>query len=294
MLHYIRKYGILHFPKTMIRISFKRHMGYWPSLEEPKTFNEKLQWFKLYVRDPVIPKCADKYLVRDYVAQKIGEQYLVPLLGVFDSVDEIDLNKLPDQFVLKPNHASGEVIICHDKTQMDWMTEKRKMTQWLKQNYYYQTGEWGYKDIKPKIISEELLPGDIIDYRFFCIKGTPLLCNITADAGHSSRQTYVDMTFRSVGGGLNQGDAVFKKPRAWDAMRRIVKTLSVDFPFIRVDLYNVEGKIYFGELTFSPANGMDKCLPDKWDKILGEKYDLTLFMEEKRKIGKVVRWANVK
>lgn len=167
MLYYIRKYGNLYFPKTMIRLSFRRHMGHWPRLKAPQTFNEKIQWFKLYVRDPVIPKCADKYLVRDYIAKKIGKQYLVPLLGVFDSADEIDLNKLPSQFVLKPNHASGEVIICHDKTQMDWDAEKRKMAQWLRKNYYYQTGEWGYKDIKPKIICEELLPGDIIDYRFF-------------------------------------------------------------------------------------------------------------------------------
>lgn len=294
LLDYIKKYGILYFPKVMIKLAVRRRMGYWPNLNNPKTFTEKIEWFKLYVRDPVITRCADKYLVRDYIERKVGRGYLVPLLGVFDSVDEIDLEQMPNQFVLKPNHSSGKVIVCYDKNQMDWPTEKRKMTQWLEQNYYYQTGEWGYKDIKPKIICEKLLPGSVIDYRSFCSKGIPLLCNLTADAGHSDRQAYVDMGFRAVKDRLGRTSDFFKKPKTWEKMCRIAARLSEDFPFVRVDLYNIEGKIYFGELTFSPSNGIDPYLSDKWDMILGEKYDLTPFLDEKEKYGIVLQWANCK
>lgn len=292
--YYIKKYGILWFPKIITKLLVRKHMGYWPNLTHPTTLTEKIQWFKLYVRDPTISQYADKYLVRNYIAQKIGKRYLVPLLGVFDSVNEIDLDKLPNQFVLKPNNASGEIIICHNKMQMDWRSQRQKLERWLKNNYYYKTGEWGYKNIKPKIICEKLLPGDIIDYRFSCSRGEPLLCNLTIDAGHSDRQAYVDMTFQSVKDRFGRNNVFFKKPKEWEEMCRIAKTLSADFPFIRVDLYNIKGKIYFGELTLSPSNGMDKYLPDKWNKILGEKYDLTPFMEEKKRIGKVIHWANVK
>lgn len=267
-------------------------MGYWPSLEEPKTFNEKLQWFKLYVRDPVIPKCADKYLVRDYVAQKIGEQYLVPLWGVFDSVNEIDLDKLPNQFVLKPNHASGEVIVCHDKNQIDWDAEKRKMTQWLKQNYYYQTGEWGYKDIPPKILCEKLLHGEIVDYKFFCFQGVPALVWAMGnrEADHVDVGNYdLDFHLLEISGNKCYVETL-KKPKHWEEMIQIAKILSADFPFVRVDLYDLEGKVYFGELTFTPANGMGHYFSEKWDIKLGHLYDIQPFYEEMKQSGKVFHW----
>ena len=155
----LRRLAIMLFPEWMIRVSFRKHMGYWLNLQNLVTFNEKCQWFKLFVRDPKITQCADKFLVRDYVSRKIGAEHLIPLIGVYDSVDEIDINQLPEKFVLKPNHESGEIIICNNKEYIDWWKAANCMDRWLHENYYYQTVEWGYKNIRPKILCEKLLEG---------------------------------------------------------------------------------------------------------------------------------------
>ena len=275
--HYKRRILIRLCPKRTIERKFKQKLGYKLNLENPHTFNEKIQWFKLYVRDPRTTLCADKYAVRAYVAEKIGEEHLVPLLGVYDSVEEIDISKLPKEFVFKPNHESARVILCYDKDAVDWRKQADVMKNWLRENYYYQTGEWQYKNIPPKILCEKMLHGDIIDYRFFCFNGQPVLVKVTFDKGQSLRKDFFDLDFQPIRNEHRKqltNNYLFKKPDRWEEMIQIARILSEDFPFVRVDLYDLEGKVYLGELTFTPADGMDTYLPREWDEKMGDLYDI--------------------
>lgn len=282
----LKKRFVIHFfLKHRIQTEFKKEMGYRPDLLHPKTLNEKLQWFKLYVRDPKVTLCADKYAVRDYVEHKIGKTYLVPLYGIYTAVKEIDLDKLPDQFVLKSNHASGQVIICQDKKRMNWVREADKMDNWLHENYYYRTAEWGYKNIPPKIICEKLLSGEIFDYRFFCFHGCPVIVKITGKQmdGYHYRTGFYDLDFQLImdESKISERNQIrtepFQKPKHWEDMIRVARILSEDFPFVRVDLYNLDGKIYFSELTFTPENGMERDYPEGWDEKMGELFDWSAF-----------------
>lgn len=260
----------------MIRKRFYRKMGYKLDIENPRTFNEKLQWFKLHVRDPRTTRCADKYAVRKYVAEKIGGGHLVPLLGVYDSVDEIDISRLPQEFVLKPNHESGCVILCYDKEKIDWKKQADVMKNWLRENYYYQTGEWQYKNIPPKILCEKMLHGEIIDYKFFCFKGKPVLVQVIGNrkGNHFDLGNY-DLNFQLIETRGNKNFLMdLQRPIHWNEMIQIAKSLSEDFPFVRVDLYDLEGKVYFGELTFTPADGMGKYFSRDIDEELGKLYDI--------------------
>ncbi len=290
--HYKRRILISLCPKRTLERKFKQKLGYKPNLKDPKTFNEKLSWFKLFVRDPMITKCADKYAVRDYVIRKIGEDHLVPLLGVFHSVEEISIEKLPQSFVFKPNHESGRVIICHDKDKINWRKKADIMKNWLRENYYYQTGEWGYKDIPPKILCEKLLQGEVIDYKFFCFNGEPFLVDVIKNRTNINHynEIFTDLNFNMISQGKGRED-VWRKPQHWEEMIEMAKLLSKDFPFVRVDLYDLEGKVYFGELTFTPADGMDKDLPKELDIEMGELYNIRPFIRDAEKKGKVVKWC---
>lgn len=273
--HYKRRILIRLCPKRTLERKFKQKLGYKLNLGNPRTFQEKLQWFKLYVRDPRTTRCADKYAVRDYVAEKIGEEHLVPLLGVYDSVEEIDISKLPKEFVFKPNHESGRVILCHNKDEINWRKKADVMQNWLRENYYYQTGEWQYKNIPPKILCEKMLHGDIIDYKFFCFKGEPVIVSIIKDRENTKyfKDVFTDLQCNVLAAGKGNYGSVIK-PEHWEEMIGIAKILSKDFPFVRVDLYDLEGKVYFGELTFTPADGMDAYLSWELDKRLGDLYDV--------------------
>lgn len=273
--HYKRRILIRLCPKRTIKRKFEQKLGYKLNLENPRTFNEKIQWFKFYVRDPRTTRCADKYAVREYVAEKIGEEHLVPLLGIYDSVKEIDISKLPKEFVFKPNHESGRVILCHDKGAINWRKQADVMKNWLRENYYYQTGEWQYKNIPPKILCEKMLHGDIIDYKFFCFKGNPFIVDVIGNrrANGQYDEFFVNLDFEIISRGKGCCHNI-KKPEHWEEMIGIAKVLSEDFPFVRVDLYDIEGKVYFGELTFTPADGMDAYLPLELDKKLGNLHDI--------------------
>lgn len=280
-----KRFLVRFFLKYRISKEFYKEMGYKLDLQNPETLNEKLQWFKMYVRDPIITLCADKYAVRKYVREKIGESHLVPLYGVYSSIQAIELDSLPEQFVLKPNHESGRVIICKDKNKMNWIKEADKMNNWLHENYYYWTAEWGYKNISPKIICEKLLSGEIIDYKFFCFKGMPVLAQINQkkDDGCSYRSGFFDLSFQQLSSvkKINWRNLIekepFQKPNQWEDMIKLARILSADFPFVRVDLYDLNGHIYFGELTFTPENGMGRDYPAGWDEKMGELFDLSAF-----------------
>lgn len=195
---------------------------------------------------------------------------------MYDSVDEIDLAVLPDKFVLKPNHSSGKVLICRDKRKINWIKAADIMRNWLRENYYDLTGEWGYKDIPPKIMCEKLLQGEIIDYKFFCFDGIPIIANVIGDRKEGGyHEIWVDLDFESLL--LTQNSRGFSsritKPEHWEKMIQIAQILSKEFPFVRVDLYDLGGQVYFGELTFTPANGMDEGLSLAIDRDLGKRYD---------------------
>ena len=269
------------FYEINLRRKFKKRVGYELNLDNPKTYNEKLQWMKARYRDPLITRCADKVAVRSYIAEKIGEEYLAPVYGVYDAVDAIDLDALPNEFVFKSNHASGHVILCKDKSKMDWPKEFWKMKKWLLTNYFYTSGESYYRAIKPKIICEKLHPGEIIDYKFVCFNRKPQYLYACSDRGKGTKINFLDLEFKPLPFRKKElPKDNLKKPDNFEKMVELAGILAQDFPFVRVDFYDIEGKIYFGELTFCPGGGLNPFVPPEWDLKIGEMIDLSLAKKE--------------
>ena len=268
--------------KYIIEHQFERAVGYKPNIDNPRSFNEKLQWLKLYNEDPLLTKCADKYLVRDYVKEKIGEEYLIPLLGVWDSPDEIDFDKLPEQFVLKVNWGSGQNIIVKDKSKLDIEEAKAKLREWLKphSNHYYFGFEWCYKNIQPKIIAEkyiEQMNGDLYDYKFFCFNGKAKILEFITDRYTNQANNFFDKNLQKLSlqyDGKRNSDICLKKETTL-SIKQLAEKLAQPFNFARTDFYEVNNKIYFGEITFYSANGIGKFEPVEWDYKLGEMIDLS-------------------
>jgi len=267
--------------------AFERSIGRPLNLISPQSFNEKLQWLKLYDRNPLYIKLVDKYEVREYIKKTIGEQYLVPLIGVYDNVDEIEIWRLPNQFVLKCTHDSGNVIICRNKDSFNFIDAKRKLQKAQRRNFYYGGREWPYKNINPRIICEELLVEkdtirqnykDVEDYKFHCFNGVPTYCQVFFDRHIKMKTIYYDMNW--VKQDISRPNIIsyegdIQKPPKFEIMKQIASKLSEGFPYVRIDLYNVDGRIYFGEITFFPASGFNPFVPDSWDRIWGDKIDLS-------------------
>lgn len=271
-----KKMSVCLFYEKSVKKQFYKKLGYTLNLENPTTFNEKIQWRKFYDHNPIYTRCADKYEVRQYVEEKIGKQYLIGLYGVYDDPMEIDIEKLPDKFVLKPNHSAGKVIICTDKGSIDWKKKRKLMRRWLKENYYYMRGEWQYKDIHPRIMCEKLLDADITDYKFFCYNGQPKYIHVHYNRQFAHKEQMYDINWNKLEleKGVQSEEKILECPKSLNEMIQISQKLSEDFDFVRVDLYEVDGKPYFGELTFTPGNGFSPFRPQKWDKIFGEPYIL--------------------
>lgn len=261
--------------ESCIRRLYKEKLNKELNLDIPKTFNEKLQWLKLYNRRPEYTVMADKYAVKKYVSDKIGSEYVVPLLGAWEDFDNIDFSALPEQFVLKCNHDCGSIIICRDKRTFDINAARKKLTKGLKRNYYWESREWPYKDIPPKIIAEEYLGNDDgklpIDYKFYCFDGEPKIMFIASNRGKDTKHDFYDMKF-------NHLDIIYRKPNAstlpekprdFEKMQSLAAILSKGIPFVRIDFYSVNEQIYFGEYTFFPAGGGAPFVPEQWDDILG-------------------------
>ena len=268
--------------KLYLTLLFRLKMGYWMDWENPKTFSEKLQWLKLYNRKPEYTKMVDKYGAKQYIAEHIGEEYVIPTLGVWDRFEDIDFDSLPDQFVLKCTHDSGGLVICRDKKTLDKQAAKKKIKASLKRNYYWQNREWPYKNVKPRIIAEAYMtdePGttEFTDYKFFCFGDYVdcVMCCYDRSTGHVQfcffdenwtfkRYAYDDLE-------LPEG---FTKPKPAniDEMFDLAKKIAsvVNAPFVRVDLYNSCGKIYFGELTFFPCSGVDTTFTPEADRYFGD------------------------
>lgn len=268
---------------------FIESTGYKLNVNSPKTFNEKIQWLKLYYRDPLLTLCSDKYLVRDYVSKKIGSKYLVPLIGVYDNENEINFEKLPNKFIIKLNNGSGKNIICHDKNNLNIFEAKSKLHDWLKpeSSHYLYSYEWAYKDIKPKIICETYLETknrDLFDYKFMCFHGKPELLWIDSRRHKKHQRNFFDMNWKEQNIFLNYPKNKLLKiseTESLAAMKELAIKLSNDFPHVRVDFYLVDNQIYFGELTFYSANGMGKFIPKFWDRKLGNMLNLNLISDGK-------------
>ena len=264
--------------KKFIEYRFLSEMGYKLNLKSPQTFNEKLQWLKLYDRNPEYTKMVDKYEVREYIKEKIGEEYLIPLIGVYDKFDDIDFDKLSNQFVIKCNHDSGGLIICKDKNRLDIETARKKINRSLKTNYYYSGREWPYKNVKPKILIEKYMEdsnkSDLIDYKLFCFNGIPKIVLVCSERFSSSNmcETWFDMNWKLIDmtESGHRVDSTISKPKQLKKMVELSKKLSKNIPFIRVDWYEIGDKLYFGELTFYPASGFEKFEPKEWNKKNGD------------------------
>lgn len=274
--------------KRYLQKFFECKLGKKLNLNNPVTFNEKLQWLKLYDRKPNYTTMVDKYAVKKYVADIIGEEYIIPSLGVWNHFDEIDFDKLPTQFVLKCTHDSGGIVICNDKSNFDLKAAKRKIERSLKRNYYWPCREWPYKDVKPRIIAEEYLSifevgQELIEYKFFCFNGDPRLVLICKGNPHGSGRTndFYDMDFKHLPVEVTYPNARERclKPKEFNEMRDIARKLSLGIPHLRVDLYVANGKIYFGETTFFHDAGFCKFNPPEWDKYLGDMLELPAVKE---------------
>lgn len=262
-----------------LKIRYKENMGKTLNLNNPQTFNEKLQWLKLHNRNPMYTQLVDKNNVRDYVKEKVEDNILIPQYGVWGKFEDIDFEILPNQFVLKATHDCGSIFICKNKNEFDFNAANKKLSKALKRNYYYVGREWPYKNVQPRIIAEQYIEeaesNELKDYKFFCFDGKVKLVFVASDRFNSNEGTkfdFFDTKFNHLPiiNGYPNSKKVIEKPVNFNKMINIAETLSKGIPHVRVDLYNANGKIYFGEMTFFHFGGMMPFEPEEWDFKLGE------------------------
>lgn len=258
-----------------LKRKFKKIMGYSLNLKNPKTFNEKLQWLKINNRNPEYTTMVDKYAVKKYIADKIGPEYIIPTLGVWDKFDEIDFDALPNQFVLKCTHDSGGLIVCQDKSILDIDAARKKIEASLSNNFYYMGREWPYKNVPHRIIAEQYMADDLRDYKLFCFNGVPRMTLVCSErfTKDGLKEDFYDEAWNH----LNvqrpaHGNAVLpiERPKQYELMKELAAKLSEKMPFARIDFYEINDKVYFGEITFYPASSFEGFKPEKWDLKLGE------------------------
>ncbi|MDY2720462.1 MAG: ATP-grasp fold amidoligase family protein [Candidatus Faecousia sp.] len=261
---------------------YKKSGGRYPDLENPKTFSEKQQWYKLHHHDPLMEQCADKYDVRQYVTGCGYGELLNEIHGVYESADDIDPDKLPDKCVIKAAHGSGFNLIVRDKSQVNWRIWKKIMASWLRQDIYWSGREWVYKNLKRRLIVEKYLEdatGGLLDYKFFCFNGQPRFMQLEVGryTTHNTRNFYdMDWNLMPFGKEMEHDpNVVVEKPETFEQMKQIASDLCKPFSFVRVDLYSVNCKVYFGELTFFPAGGAPDLKPPEYDRIIGDMWDIT-------------------
>lgn len=265
--------------KKAIVKNYKKRTGKIIDLDNPVAFSEKLQWYKLNHKDPIMMVCADKFAVRKYLAAKGYSDILNDIYGVYDNVKEINPEKFPDRFVLKSSHGSAQNIIVQDKKNFNWKRAKLLLNSWLKQDIYWGNREWVYKDMPRHIICEKYLEdetGELRDYKFFCFNGKPtyMQLEIGRYSGEHIRNFYdMDWNLMPFGKAMPHNPNIkIEKPAGFEKMKEIATDLSAPFSFVRVDLYSCNGKIYFGEFTFFPAGGVNDFIPSEYDKIVGENW----------------------
>lgn len=266
--------------KWFVMLKYYKNFRCFPNLRDPQTFNEKIIWLKLNYHNPAYTDLVDKYAVKKIVADIIGEEYIIPTLGVWDRAEDIDFDSLPNQFVMKATHDSGRVIVCKDKSKLDIEKARSEMAASLKRDFYAITREWPYKNVKRRIIAEQLLVDEsqpeLRDYKFFCFDGKARLCQVISERSESEKIDFYDSNWNNIVGlvGLNtnvtNSSFALLEPLNYDVMVRLAEMISNKVPFIRVDFYNLSGKIYFGECTFYPASGIGCFKPDEYNRKIGE------------------------
>ena len=267
------------FLKLKYRVAMKKKLN----LKKPVTYNEKLQWLKLHDRKPIYTDMVDKFEAKRYVAERIGEEYIIKTLGVWDHFDEIDFDKLPERFVLKCTHDSGGLVIVKDKNNLDKAAAKEKIEKCLKRNFYYAGREWPYKNVKPRVLAEEYMEdsktAELRDYKFFAFNGKVKALFIASERQKENEETKFDFfdaeyNHLPVRNGHPNAEIPPEKPKNFEKMKAFAEKLSEGIPHLRVDFYEVDGKIYFGELTFSHWSGMVPFEPEEWDKTFGDWIEL--------------------
>lgn len=266
--------------KWYIMIQYKYYYGKKLNLKNPKLLSEKIQWLKLYNKNPEYIHLIDKYEVRKHISNIIGEQHLNPLLGLYNSFEEINFDILPNEFVLKPNHTSGDIFICRDKSKIDLEQLEKQVNKWIKINFYWAHREWPYKNIKPKILCEKFMIDEgiqeLMDYKFMCFHGKPKFCVVCLNRNVNVNMDIYDMKWERMPfrWTFPNSRKSIPQPINFEKMIEISKQLSKNIPLVRVDLYEVNGQIFFGELTFYPCSGFINFIPQKYDKIFGSWLEL--------------------
>jgi hypothetical protein len=260
----------------------KYYYGYYTgkklNLKQPLEFNEKIQWLKVYYKNPLLTKLVDKYAVRDYVKETIGKKYLNNLLQVYDSPGAVKWNELPEKFVLKGVHGCHFNLIVPDKKELNRSKARWLLHKWMSKNQYYRGGlEWAYKDVKPRLIAESYLEEmgkeSINDYKFFCFNGVPKFVQVDQDRFEAHQRCFYTMEWEKlpfITQGFTRYEGPMEPPKNFGEMKEIAAVLAADFPFVRVDLYNLSGRIVFGELTFYPADGRKEFEPNEYNRIIGD------------------------
>lgn len=266
--------------KCYIKRKYKKLFGNRINFDNPGTFSEKIQWLKLNDHNEKIVLYADKYAVREHVKNVIGEEYLIPLLGTWETVDEVDFTQLPNSFVLKPNNSSGRVFICDNKDELNVEKVKKKIRPWEKSNLTKKTGEWFYEKIPYKLVCEKLLPGEVNDYKMYFADGK-FICTQVISGRRSGDKIfhYYDENWELLDicrYKMKKPESPIAKPDKYDEMINIATKLAEKFNFMRVDLYYIEGKIYFGELSFYPNNGFVRYETVEMDRFFSEKIKLPM------------------
>ncbi len=266
-----------------IQLQYFHHFHRFANLKNPQTFNEKLQWLKLHDRNPLYTTLVDKYNVKKWVADKIGEQYIIPTLGVWEKAEDIDFDKLPNQFVLKVNHDSGGLVICRDKSKLDKQAAIAKLARALKNNGYWYGREWPYKNVKPCIIAEQYMEDaathELRDYKFLCSNGqVKLLFTCSERFSGGLKVNFYDMDWKLLPFERKYPNSkiAINKPIHFNEMIVLAEKLSSNIPFVRIDFYEINKQIYFGEFTFYPGSGLEPFNPTKWDKKIGDLLELPI------------------
>lgn len=281
-LRHLRKMRSLP-SKIYVKIHYEHFSGKPLDLNNPKEFNAKIEWYKVFFRPKILTKLVDKYEVRSYVKEKIGEHYLNELYAVYDQPEDIDFKSLPNQFVIKANHTNGHNYIVKNKENLDKKKVIQLFKKWLGKNQYYKRGqEWAYKDVKPKIIIEKFLKedgkNDLVDYKFYCFRGEPKFIDVHLDREEDHKQGCFDLEFNLLPFGKSKTyktiSSELEKPSNLEEMVRLSRILAEKLPFARVDFYSVNGKTIFGEMTFYPSDARKEFYPEKYNKIIGDYFIL--------------------
>lgn len=275
------KFSFLFSDKQYLQMMYWLHLGRKLNLKNPKTFNEKLQWLKLYNHKPEYTIMVDKVKAKEYVAKLIGEGHIIPTLGVWDDPDDIDFDALPDQFVLKCNHNSGTgMCICRDKSKLDIEKVKAELRKGLKENYFMRWREWPYKNVPRKILAEKFMVDEsgteLKDYKIFCFNGEPRYCQVISDRNTDEKIDFYDMHWKRLVGLVGLNDKVHNSeyaipcPESFENMKQMASLLAKSIPFSRIDFYEINHQAYFGEITFFPATGFGNFNPREWNVKMGD------------------------